>query len=83
MRLRMAPFPGRIWFPPRTHGLKPGYQQRPFPESELHDNLRAIVSPEGIDWTYAELTAAEKDRHSHRAQAVRALWPRVRARLGC
>jgi redox-sensitive bicupin YhaK (pirin superfamily) len=37
----------QIWFPPRTHGLKPGYQQRPFPESELHDNLRAIVSPDG------------------------------------
>ena len=39
----------QIWFPPRTRGLKPGYQQRPFPEAELHDQLRAIVSPDGRD----------------------------------
>jgi redox-sensitive bicupin YhaK (pirin superfamily) len=39
----------QIWFPPRTHGLKPGYQQRPFPDGELHDQLRAIVSPDGRD----------------------------------
>jgi redox-sensitive bicupin YhaK (pirin superfamily) len=39
----------QIWFPPRTHGLKPGYQQRPFADGELHDQLRAIVSPDGRD----------------------------------
>jgi quercetin 2,3-dioxygenase len=38
----------QIWFPPRTHGLRPGYQQRAF-DHELHDSLRAIVSPDGRD----------------------------------
>src|SRR5215470_6469690 len=39
----------QIWFPPRTHGLKPGYQQRDFTDDELHDQLRAIVSSDGRD----------------------------------
>jgi quercetin 2,3-dioxygenase len=43
----------QIWFPPRTHGLAPGYQQRPFTDAELHDHLRAIVSPDGRDGSLA------------------------------
>jgi XTP/dITP diphosphohydrolase len=39
-----------------------------------------VVTGEG-GRTYAQLSAQEKDRHSHRARAVRALWPRVRDRL--
>jgi redox-sensitive bicupin YhaK (pirin superfamily) len=39
----------QIWFPPRTHGLRPGYQQRAFADGELADQLRAIVSSDGRD----------------------------------
>jgi redox-sensitive bicupin YhaK (pirin superfamily) len=39
----------QIWFPPRRHGLRPGYQQRAFAEGELADQLRAIVSSDGRD----------------------------------
>lgn len=39
----------QIWFPPRTHGLKPGYQQHAFTDAELQDQLRAIVSSDGRD----------------------------------
>ena len=39
----------QIWFPPRTRGLLPGYQQRPFADGELHDQLRTIVAPDGRD----------------------------------
>jgi XTP/dITP diphosphohydrolase len=35
----------------------------------------------GTGKTYAELEPHEKDRHSHRAMALAALWPRVRARV--
>jgi quercetin 2,3-dioxygenase len=39
----------QIWFPPERRGLTPGYQQRAFPDRELHDQLRTIVSPDGRD----------------------------------
>lgn len=35
----------------------------------------------GTDKTYAELTPEEKNRVSHRAMALGALWPRVRGRI--
>ncbi len=39
----------QIWFPPRHRGLAPGYQQRPFADAELRDQLRPIVSSDGRD----------------------------------
>lgn len=44
-----------------------------------YDPLFVVRGEDGR--TYAELEAHEKDRHSHRAAAFRALWPRVRDRL--
>ncbi len=42
----------------------------------------SIFLVEGLGKTMAELTLQEKNRHSHRAQAVRALLPTLRVRLG-
>jgi hypothetical protein len=39
----------QIWFPPRTRGLEPAYQQRAFGEDDLRDRLRTIVSDDGRD----------------------------------
>ena len=37
----------QIWFPPERRGLTPGYQQRPFADGDLRDQLRPVVSPDG------------------------------------
>lgn len=42
----------------------------------------SVFLVEGLGKTMAELTLDEKNRHSHRAQAIRALLPALRLRLG-
>ncbi|MBI2897841.1 MAG: RdgB/HAM1 family non-canonical purine NTP pyrophosphatase [Deltaproteobacteria bacterium] len=44
-----------------------------------YDPLFVVTGENGR--TYAELEGHEKDRHSHRAAALGALWPRARDRL--
>ena len=39
----------QIWFPPDRRGLAPAYQQRPFADGELRNQLRPIVTPDGRD----------------------------------
>lgn len=39
----------QIWIEPERNGLKPGYEQRAFPEGERQGRLRLIASREGSD----------------------------------
>jgi len=39
----------QIWITPDEEGLKPGYEQRAFPEGERRGRLRLIASPGGSD----------------------------------
>jgi redox-sensitive bicupin YhaK (pirin superfamily) len=38
-----------IWIEPEQNGLKPGYEQRSFPEGDRRGRLRLIASREGRD----------------------------------
>ena len=67
----------QIWFPPHTHGLEPGHQQRAFGDDELRDRLRTIVAPDGHDGAlviHHDVTVAVT-RLSSGASAARALAP--------
>lgn len=39
----------QIWIEPAEDGVTPSYEQKPFPESERHNRLRLIASPDGRD----------------------------------
>lgn len=39
----------QIWIQPEQEGLKPGYEQREFPEAERHGRLRLVASHDGSD----------------------------------
>lgn len=39
----------QIWILPETNGLKPGYEQRFFPDEEKRGALRLVASPDGRD----------------------------------
>jgi quercetin 2,3-dioxygenase len=39
----------QIWLVPDREGLEPSYEQKAFPETERHNRLRLVVSPEGED----------------------------------
>jgi redox-sensitive bicupin YhaK (pirin superfamily) len=39
----------QIWIFPEEKGLKPEYEQKPFPESERVDQFRLLASPDGRD----------------------------------
>jgi redox-sensitive bicupin YhaK (pirin superfamily) len=39
----------QIWIMPREGGIRPGYEQRAFPESERRGRLRMVASPDGRD----------------------------------
>ena len=37
----------KIWILPEFKGLKPGYEQKQFPETEKRGRLRVVASPDG------------------------------------
>ncbi len=39
----------QIWILPEEHGIKPGYEQKSFPEAEKQGKLRALASRDGRD----------------------------------
>jgi redox-sensitive bicupin YhaK (pirin superfamily) len=39
----------QIWILPREAGIRPGYEQRAFPEAERRGRLRLVASPDGRD----------------------------------
>jgi len=39
----------QIWILPRERGIRPGYEQRAFPESERRGRLRLVASADGAD----------------------------------
>jgi redox-sensitive bicupin YhaK (pirin superfamily) len=39
----------QIWILPREGGIRPGYEQRAFPEAERRGRLRVVASPDGRD----------------------------------
>jgi redox-sensitive bicupin YhaK (pirin superfamily) len=39
----------QIWILPRERGIRPGYEQRAFPEAERRGRLRVVASPDGRD----------------------------------
>jgi hypothetical protein len=67
----------QIWFPPARRGLPPAYQQRRFPDGELHDHLRALVTPDGRDGSLVvhQDVSAYAARLSPEAAVTHALAP--------
>ena len=39
----------QIWIIPSVRGIKPGYEQKAYPESEKRGRLRLVASPDGSD----------------------------------
>lgn len=39
----------QIWLLPRSRGIKPSYEQKKFDDNELHNTLRLVASPDGLD----------------------------------
>lgn len=39
----------QIWLLPSSHGIAPSYEQKRFNDSELHNSLRLVASPDGHD----------------------------------
>jgi quercetin 2,3-dioxygenase len=39
----------QIWIEPNRRGVKPDYEQKPFPAGELQGRLRLVASPDGAD----------------------------------
>jgi redox-sensitive bicupin YhaK (pirin superfamily) len=64
----------QIWILPSRQGLKPGYEQKTFPDADKRGVLRLIASPDGQDGSVrihqdvrlfgSVLTAGEKVRHA-------------------
>src|SRR5919202_4626665 len=75
----------QIWILPEREGLKPGYEQRAFPETERRGRLRLVASREGGDGSltihqdvkgYDSLLAGG-DEVSHRLGGDRHAWVQV------
>lgn len=39
----------QIWIMPQERNVKPSYQQEHFPEAELKNQFRVVISPDGVD----------------------------------
>jgi hypothetical protein len=75
----------QIWIEPEQNGLKPGYEQRSFPEGDRRGCLRLIASREGRDGSvmihqdimvYDALLAA-RDEVSYQLEDNRHAWIQV------
>jgi quercetin 2,3-dioxygenase len=75
----------QIWIIPEKDGLKPSYEQKPFPNAERQDTLRLIGSRDGRDGSlvihqdvnlYASLLATDKSL-SHVIKGDRKVWLQV------
>lgn len=75
----------QIWILPGKRGLKPGYEQKRFPESERRNRLRLVVSPDRRDGSLAihqdvRLHATLLDpgqRVNHAIESDRHAWVQV------
>jgi redox-sensitive bicupin YhaK (pirin superfamily) len=75
----------QIWLLPRQRGLKPGYDQRVFPESERQGRLRLVASPDGYDDSLTIqqdarvylATLAESDEVRHALEPGRHAWLQI------
>lgn len=75
----------QIWLLPERAGLKPGYEQRAFPEDERRNQLRLVASPEGREGSLtihqdAQLYLASLDAGrevTHPLQTGRHTWLQV------
>jgi quercetin 2,3-dioxygenase len=75
----------QIWILPEREGLKPGYEQRAFPEQERRGRLRLIASREGSDESLTihqdvkvyDALLARGDELSHRLAGDRHAWLQV------
>jgi redox-sensitive bicupin YhaK (pirin superfamily) len=75
----------QIWIMPERSGLKPGYEQRAFPEAERRGRLRLVAARDGRDGAvtvhqdvdlFAGLLDAE-DQVTHRPRPGRHAWVQV------
>jgi redox-sensitive bicupin YhaK (pirin superfamily) len=75
----------QIWILPEREGLKPGYEQRAFPEQERRGRLRLIASRDGSDGSLTvhqdvkvyDALLARGDELSHRLAGGRHAWLQV------
>ena len=75
----------QIWILPEREGLKPGYEQRAFPEQERRGRLRLLASREGSDGSLTvhqdvkvyDALLARGDELSHRLVGDRHPWLQV------
>jgi hypothetical protein len=75
----------QIWIQPEKKGLKPGYEQKLFPESERKGRLRLVASRDGRDGSLtihqdADVRVgllAKRDKVTHETAAGRHAWVQV------
>lgn len=75
----------QIWIQPESQNLRPGYEQRAFPEGERRGRLRLIASREGEDGSVTihqdvkvfDALLAAGDRVSHRLAGGRHAWVQI------
>lgn len=75
----------QIWLLPQREGLKPGYEQKAFPESERRGRLRLIAAPDGSEGAVTvhqdvrlyDAILAGGDAVSHSLQTGRHAWLQV------
>ena len=75
----------QIWIRPEREGLKPGYEQRTFPEQERRGRLRLLASREGSDGSLTihqdvkvyDALLARGDELSHQLVGDRHVWMQV------
>lgn len=75
----------QIWILPATQGLRPGYEQRAFPEAERRGTLRLLASSDGRegsvtihqDAAMRGVILAPGDRVRHEIPAGRVAWVQV------
>ena len=75
----------QIWILPEREGLKPGYEQRAFPERERRGRLRLIASREGSDGSLTihqdvkvyDALLARGDEVTHQLARERHAWLQV------
>ncbi|HWS87707.1 MAG TPA: pirin family protein [Pyrinomonadaceae bacterium] len=75
----------QVWIEPETEGLRPGYEQRTFPEGERRGRLRLLASREGADGSVSihqdvklyDALLAPRDRVSHQPAVGRHAWIQV------
>ena len=75
----------QIWVQPRESGIKPGYEQKTFPDEQKRGRLRVVASPDGRDGSVtihadAELHAgifADRERATFEVKPGRHAWIHV------